>query len=60
MFIVSIIIGSIIDSKTISICVQVVIGAVVYFGILCVTKDVMIQELKVKILGGINKSGKNK
>lgn len=60
MFIASIIIGNIIDSKTISICVQVVIGAVVYFGILCVTKDVMIQELKVKILGGINKSGKNK
>lgn len=60
MFIVSIIIGSIIDSKTISICVQVVIGAVIYFGILCVTKDVIIQELKVKILGGINKSGKNK
>ena len=50
MFVVSIIIGNVIDSKIISICVQVILGTIVYSGILCVTKDVMIQELKRKIL----------
>lgn len=50
MFAISIIIGNVIDSKIISICVQAITGVTIYFGILCITKDSMMQELKRKIL----------
>ena len=53
MFIISIIIGGFIDYAILSICVQVTIGVIVYFSILYLTKDVIIQELKVKFMGRI-------
>lgn len=55
MFIISLVIGRVIDNKMITICMQVLISSLVYFSILFITKDDMIYELKNKI---VNKNSK--
>lgn len=50
MFIISLIIGKIINEKIISICIQIIISFIIYFGLLLISKDSMIQEVKCKIL----------
>lgn len=50
MFIIVIIIDHIIKSNILGIVLQVIVGVIIYFGILLIEKDILLVELKDKIL----------
>ena len=44
MFLISIALGNIINNNLISICVQIIVSGISYFGVLIILKDDLIQE----------------